>query len=89
MILNHLNLTVTDPTETSAFLARHFGLRPGGGTPGMQVLNDDHGMVLTLIKARRENWVTVRALADPRTGSGRRDGDGRETAPDDRVRNRA
>jgi lactoylglutathione lyase len=51
MILNHLNLTVTDPEETSAFLARHFGLRDGGGNKGMRLLNDDQGMVLTLFKA--------------------------------------
>ena len=51
MTLNHLNLTVTDPEETSAFLAKHFGLRDGGGNKGMRLLNDDQGMVLTLFKA--------------------------------------
>jgi catechol 2,3-dioxygenase-like lactoylglutathione lyase family enzyme len=55
MTLNHLNLTVTDPTATSEFLARYFGLRPGGGNRGMQVLYDDQGMVLTLIKGRAED----------------------------------
>jgi lactoylglutathione lyase len=55
MTLNHLNLTVTDPTETSAFLAKYFGLLPGGGNQGMQMLRDDSGMVLTLIKARQED----------------------------------
>jgi len=57
MTLNHLNLTVTDPTETSAFLAKYFGLLPGGGNQGMQMLRDDGGMVLTLIKARRDDRV--------------------------------
>lgn len=52
MTLNHLNLTVTSPEETSAFLAKYFGLRQRGGNQGMQLLNDDHGMVLTLFKAR-------------------------------------
>lgn len=52
MTLNHLNLTVTDPAATSAFLAKHFALRVGGGNGGMQVLYDDNGMVLTLIKGR-------------------------------------
>ena len=33
MTLNHLNLTVTDPSETSAFLAKYFGLQPAGETP--------------------------------------------------------
>ena len=55
MKLNHLNLTVTDPVATSEFLARHFALRPGGGNRGMQVLYDDQGLVLTLIKGRPED----------------------------------
>ena len=55
MTLNHLNLTVTDPTETSAFLAKYFGLQPAGGNAGMQMLRDDDGMVLTLMKARRDD----------------------------------
>ena len=54
MKLNHLNLSVTDPMAASEFLARHFALRPGGGNRGMQVLYDDQGMVLTLIKGRAE-----------------------------------
>ena len=57
MTLNHLNLTVADPSETSAFLAKYFGLQPRGGNLGMQMLNDDRGMVLTLIKARPEDRV--------------------------------
>jgi lactoylglutathione lyase len=56
MTLNHLNLTVADPSETSAFLAKHFGLRPRGGNLGIQMLNDDNGMVLTLIKARHDDF---------------------------------
>ena len=57
MTLNHLNLTVANPTETSAFLAKYFGLQPRGGNLGIQLLNDDRGMVLTLIKARPEDRV--------------------------------
>jgi lactoylglutathione lyase len=57
MKLNHLNLTVADPIETSAFLAKYFGLRPGGGNLGIQMLNDDNGMVLTLIKARPDDYA--------------------------------
>jgi catechol 2,3-dioxygenase-like lactoylglutathione lyase family enzyme len=57
MTLNHLNLTVGDPAETSAFLAKYFGLQARGGNLGMQMLNDDRGMVLTLIKARPEDRV--------------------------------
>ncbi|MEN3339013.1 MAG: hypothetical protein V7647_2689 [Acidobacteriota bacterium] len=55
MTLNHLNLTVTDPVETSRFLTRYFGLRAQGGNGGMQMLYDDRGMVLTLIKGRAED----------------------------------
>ena len=54
MILNHLNLTVTDPAAASEFLAKYFGLRPGGGNKGMQVVFDDNGLVLTLFKARED-----------------------------------
>jgi lactoylglutathione lyase len=52
MTLNHLNLTVINPEETSAFLAKYFGLQRRGGNQGMQLLYDDQGMVLTLFKAR-------------------------------------
>src|SRR4029450_9747994 len=44
MTINHLNLTVTDPTETSDFLAKYFGLRPQGGNAGIQMLYDDKSM---------------------------------------------
>lgn len=54
MTLNHLNLTVVSPEETSAFLAKYFDLERGGGNAGMQLLRDDQGMVLTLIKARAD-----------------------------------
>lgn len=54
MKLNHLNLTVTDPIATSEFLAKYFELCPGGGNGGMQMLNDDNGLVLTLIKGRAD-----------------------------------
>ena len=53
MKLNHLNLTVTDVIETRAFLEKHFGLRGGeGGNQGMQVVYDDNGLVLTLMKGK-------------------------------------
>lgn len=55
MKLNHLNLTVVNPEETSAFLAKYFNLSPRGGNAGIQMLNDDNGMVLTLIKGRAED----------------------------------
>ena len=48
MKLNHLNLTVTDVSETSSFLEKHFGLRSMGGNNNMAFLSDDDGMVLSL-----------------------------------------
>jgi catechol 2,3-dioxygenase-like lactoylglutathione lyase family enzyme len=61
MKLNHLNLTVTNPEETSAFLAKYFDLRPRGGNAGIQMLNDDNGMVLTLIKGRADDRAEASA----------------------------
>jgi lactoylglutathione lyase len=55
MTLNHLNLTVVSPDETSAFLAKYFDLEPRGGNAGIQMLSDDKGMILTLIKARADD----------------------------------
>jgi lactoylglutathione lyase len=66
MTLNHLNLTVPDPLATSAFLAKYFDLRPGGGNAAIQMLNDDHGMVLTLFKARPEDLAATPDDAAPR-----------------------
>lgn len=59
MTLNHLNLTVTNPEETSAFLAKYFGLEARGGNRGMQLLHDDRGMVLTLFKGRTVDYPST------------------------------
>ncbi len=49
MKLNHLNLTVRDPRETQAFLAKYFGLTPQGkGSDHIAFLSDDNGLVLSL-----------------------------------------
>jgi catechol-2,3-dioxygenase len=48
MNLNHLNLTVTDVPETSAFLQKYFGMRGMSGNNNIALLSDDNGMVLTL-----------------------------------------
>ena len=63
MILNHLNLTVTDVPAARRFLETYFGLQAhtnpftgeptgAGDHPGFAVLVDDRGMVLTLMKGR-------------------------------------
>ncbi len=70
MKLNHLNLTVTNPIETSEFLAKYFGLRPHGGNAGMQMLYDDDGMVLTLIKARADDRQPDRSGGNADSDSG-------------------
>lgn len=55
MTINHVNLTVANPVETSAFLAKYFGLRPEGGNAAMQMVLDDSRMVVTLMKGRPED----------------------------------
>jgi lactoylglutathione lyase len=55
MKLNHLNLTVTDVAAASAFLEKHFGLRSmGPPTPTMAGLRDDNGLVLTVMRAGKD-----------------------------------
>ena len=68
MTLNHLNLTVVSPDETSAFLAKYFDLQPRGGNAGIQMLSDDKGMVLTLIKARAEDRDQGSGVGDQGAG---------------------
>ncbi|HEU4752746.1 MAG TPA: VOC family protein [Armatimonadota bacterium] len=57
MNLNHLNLTVTSPAETSRFLQKYFGMRPLGEPPAdnasMAFVTDDNGMVLSLLRGKR------------------------------------
>lgn len=49
MILNHLNLAVSDVPQTQAFFKKYFGLRAvTKPSPALVVLRDDAGMVLTL-----------------------------------------
>ena len=50
MILNHVNLTVTDVPATADFLETYFGMRNGGGNKGFTAMFDDSGLVLTLMK---------------------------------------
>ena len=57
MKLNHINLTVTDVSETVKFLEKYFGLQSQGGNKGMAFLYDDDGLVLSLMKASRDTEV--------------------------------
>jgi lactoylglutathione lyase len=57
MILNHLNLTVTDARASAEFLQKYFGLREHEGvppSPAFAMLRDDAGFVLTLMRAKRD-----------------------------------
>ena len=67
MILNHLNLTVTDVPAARRFLETYFGLQAhtnpytgeatgAGDHPSFVVLFDERGMVLTLMKARAADY---------------------------------
>ena len=60
MKLNHLNLTVTDVPAAKKFLETYFGLRGIAGekaNKNFDVLYDDDGLVLTLMKAPRGTAV--------------------------------
>ncbi len=50
MILNHINLTVTDVEAAAGFLEKYFGMQRQGGDSKFTMLFDDQGMVLTLMK---------------------------------------
>jgi lactoylglutathione lyase len=50
MILNHINLAVSDVQAARGFLMKHFGLDPQGmpGNDRIAFLRDEQGMILTL-----------------------------------------
>jgi lactoylglutathione lyase len=50
VILNHLNLAVSDVQKAKGFLVKYFGLDPGekAGNDNIAFLRDENGMVLTL-----------------------------------------
>ena len=56
MILNHLNLTVTDVTGAVAFLEKYFGLRKQQGNDKFTLMFDDNGLVLSLMKAGQAEY---------------------------------
>jgi catechol 2,3-dioxygenase-like lactoylglutathione lyase family enzyme len=55
VILNHLNLAVSDVQQARAFLVKYFGLDLGGkpGNDTIAFLRDDNGLVLTLTNVDR------------------------------------
>ncbi|MDG3007624.1 VOC family protein [Paludisphaera mucosa] len=60
MILNHLNLAVSDVRAARDFLVTYFGLDPKGmpGNDRIAFLRDDAGMVLTLTNVDGAQDVT-------------------------------
>ena len=53
MILNHINLSVTDVQAAKSFLETYFGLRDmGSGNKNMAFLRDDGGMILSMFKGK-------------------------------------
>lgn len=59
MILQHINLTTTDPTATADFLVGYFGLRNEGGNKGFVLVRDDSDMVITLMKAKKVEYPST------------------------------
>jgi catechol 2,3-dioxygenase-like lactoylglutathione lyase family enzyme len=57
MILNHLNLSVTDVQAAKSFLETYFGLKElGGGNQNRAFMKDDRGLVLSLFKAKEVSY---------------------------------
>src|SRR5262252_6865404 len=52
MVLNHINLTVTNAVETQEFLVKYFGMKPmGKPNSKMAFLTDENGMILSMFTA--------------------------------------
>ena len=53
MILNHVNLSVSDVQAAKSFLMTYFGLKDlGTGNRNMAFLQDDQGLVLSMFKGK-------------------------------------
>lgn len=60
MILNHLNLTVTDVSASREFLETYFGLKTvGTRANSFAALMDEAGMVLTLMKGKQVSYPST------------------------------
>jgi catechol-2,3-dioxygenase len=60
MMLNHLNLTVTNVRETHQFLQKYFGMRDMGGNNNIAFLSDDNGLFLSLTSMKMGKETEVR-----------------------------
>ena len=71
MILNHINLTVTSPLETQAFLIKYFGLKQmAKGNEHIAFLTDENGMILTLTNVKLGHETDVKYPATFHIGFG-------------------
>jgi lactoylglutathione lyase len=71
MVLNHINLTVTNPLETQAFLIKYFGLKQmAKGNDHIAFLTDENGMILTLANVKLGHETEVRYPATFHIGFG-------------------
>ena len=70
MILNHLNLTVTDVRETHQFLQKYFGMHDKGGNNNIAFLADDKGLFLSLTSLKIGGETNVKYPANFHVGFG-------------------
>jgi catechol-2,3-dioxygenase len=70
MILNHLNLTVTDVPLAHAFLQKYFDMHDKGGNKNMAFLTDDNGLFLSLTSLKVGGATEVRYPANFHIGFG-------------------
>ncbi len=96
MKLNHVNLTVTDVSETRRFLEKYFGLQGSinpysgesiegsGDRGGFAVLFDDAGLVLTLMKGKAGDIKYPRHLPYRLHAGERREGERDQSTPQGR-----
>lgn len=57
MIMNHLNLTVTDVSAAREFLEKYFKMTSEDGyNDGFGVMRDDYGFVLTLMRGKSVDY---------------------------------
>ncbi|MDW6022392.1 VOC family protein [Mesorhizobium sp. BAC0120] len=65
MILNHVNRSVTDVQAAKSFLETYFGLKElGGGNQNRAFMKDDHGLVLSLFKAKEVSYPATFHIQD-------------------------
>lgn len=53
MKVNHIHLMVTDVGAASGFVEKYFGIQKQWGNDGLTVLQDNDGLVLTMMKMAR------------------------------------